>query len=211
MFVVYSPEGQAYLGLQNTLPPLKPETAQPVPPVEKPTLQHEQVELDRRYQQVPLTIEQARRQYEQVRRAAQARGETLVEVREIMSSPVVSITQEATLEEAWRLFEQHAVGTLPVMGENHVVGLLSVTDLMGLVWRRGHGMQVREGQVAEVMSSPVVTCWPDTLIRRAARVMTDYRIHSLPVVDGQGKLEGMVTASDLVRRLALEPPLELYV
>ncbi|HIQ41054.1 MAG TPA: CBS domain-containing protein [Sulfurivirga caldicuralii] len=211
MFVVYSPEGQAYLGLQSTLPALK---AQPIPPVagtQKTENDPNQVAMDRRYHQVPLSIEQARKAYQQVREAAQARGEPLIEVREIMSTSVITLPMTATLEQAWRLFEERGVGTLPVMDGARVVGLLSVTDLMGHVWRENERMRVRTWPVTQVMSSPVITCWPETLIRRAARVMSDYLIHTLPVVSQGGQLEGMVTVSDIVARLATEPHLELYV
>lgn len=210
MFVVYSPEGRAYLGAQQTAPTLKPHPVPPVPPVEKPTLDPDHVEMDRRYHQVPLSIEQARKQYEALRRAAIERGEPLIEVRDLMSHPVVTIEQSASLKAAWQLFEQKGVGNLPVMDNGKLVGLLSVSDLLGHVWQQTNGVQVRNGQVGQVMSSPVVTCWPETLIRRAAGVMSDYVIHVLPVVSQAGQLEGIVTASDMIRRLANEPPLEVY-
>ena len=211
MFVVYSPEGQAYLGLQSTLPSPKAQPIAPVPALEKTGLDPDQVEMDRRYRQVPLSIDQARRAYQQVRQAAQERGEPLIEVREIMRSPVVTIPADAMLEGAWRLFEDKGVGTLPVMEDGRLIGLVSITDLMGHVWREGNRVQVRKGSVRQVMSTPVITCWPETLIRRAARVMSDYMIHTLPVVSQEGRLVGMVTVSDMVARLATEPHLELYV
>ncbi len=211
MFVVYSPEGQSYLGMQNTLPPLQVPKAQPVPPVEKPILDPLQVEQDRRYQQVPLSIEQARRQYEQVLKAARERGETIIQVREIMSQPVVHIEPDASLEAAWNRLQQYGIGHLVVVQHDQVVGLLSSQDMLGQVWKEGEMIRVKQGTVADYMSTPVVTCWPETLIRRAAQVMTDYVIHALPVVTQGGELAGIVTASDMVRRLAMEPPLELYV
>lgn len=210
MFVVYSPEGRVYLGIPHPTPALKANAVPPVPPVKKSSLDPDQVETDRRYQQVPLSIEQARKHYEAVRRAAAERGEPLVEVREIMSHPVISIEATASLEAAWLLFEEKGVGNLPVLAQSRLVGMLSVTDLIGHVWHQQQGVQVRSGQVSDYMSSPVVSCWPGTLIRRAAAVMSDYLIHALPVVSQAGTLEGMVTVSDLVWRLAVEPPLEVY-
>jgi len=211
MFVVYSPEGQSYLGMQNTLPPLQVPKVQPVPPVEKPTLDPLQVEEDRRYQQVPLSVEQARRQYEQVLKAARERGETIIQVREIMSRPVVRIAPDDPLSAAWECMQHNGIDHLVVVQAERVVGLISSHDMLGQVWQEGGQTRVKNGRVAEFMSSPVVTCWPETLIRRAAQVMTDYMIHALPVVAQSGELEGIVTVSDMIRRLAMEPPLELYV
>jgi CBS domain-containing protein len=53
-----------------------------------------------------------------------------VRVREIMSAPVVSIESQADLEDAARLMLEDKVGSLPVVEEGRVVGILTETDLL---------------------------------------------------------------------------------
>jgi CBS domain-containing protein len=55
-------------------------------------------------------------------------------------------------------------------------------------------------RVSEVMSHRVVSVAPTTLIAEAARLMLDHRISGLPVVDAGGKLVGIVTEGDFLRR-----------
>ena len=50
------------------------------------------------------------------------------------------------------------------------------------------------------MSSPVVTIGPDRPICEAARLMLDHRVSGLPVVDAGGRLVGIVSERDLLRR-----------
>ena len=55
-------------------------------------------------------------------------------------------------------------------------------------------------KTSEVMSRRVVSIGPDAPIRDAIRLMLDHRISGLPVVDGVGKLVGILTEGDLLRR-----------
>lgn len=52
-------------------------------------------------------------------------------------------------------------------------------------------------KVESVMSRPIVVATPDTTIPRAAQMMLQGGYGSLPVVDGEGRLVGIVTESDL--------------
>lgn len=57
-------------------------------------------------------------------------------------------------------------------------------------------------KVREIMSSPVSTIAPTTEVRAIARLLVDNGISSVPVVDDQGQVVGMVTESDLIVRNA---------
>ena len=49
----------------------------------------------------------------------------------------------------------------------------------------------------DIMTKKVITTTPDTHLADIAEMLIKYRISGLPVIDGQGKLIGIVTASDL--------------
>jgi CBS domain-containing protein len=55
-------------------------------------------------------------------------------------------------------------------------------------------------QVKDVMTSPVISVEPDASIWQAVRIMLQRRISGLPVIDNQGRLVGMVTEGDCLRR-----------
>lgn len=54
--------------------------------------------------------------------------------------------------------------------------------------------------VSEIMTTDLITVTPDTTVRELAELFVARRIGSLPVLDQQGKLLGMVTESDLVEQ-----------
>ena len=61
--------------------------------------------------------------------------------------------------------------------------------------------------VRERMSRPAVTVTADTPLAEALRLMAAYRIHYLPVVDGEARLVGIVNADDVLQtRRARRPP-----
>lgn len=60
--------------------------------------------------------------------------------------------------------------------------------------------------VAQLMSSPVETVTPNTLVRDAAQNLLDEGIGSVIVVDGDNQLEGILTATDFVRIVAQKDP-----
>jgi CBS domain-containing protein len=58
-------------------------------------------------------------------------------------------------------------------------------------------------RVKDVMNSPVITIGPSASIAEAARLMLDHKISGLPVVDEAGRLRGIVTEGDFLRRAEL--------
>lgn len=57
---------------------------------------------------------------------------------------------------------------------------------------------------ANVMTSVPVTVHPETTLAEAARVMLEHQVGSVPVVDAAGRLVGILTESDLLRRPGLD-------
>lgn len=56
--------------------------------------------------------------------------------------------------------------------------------------------------VREIMTSPAITVSPSTDIREVARIMREYVISGVPVVDASGNLLGLITEMDLIARNA---------
>src|SRR4051812_8856783 len=54
--------------------------------------------------------------------------------------------------------------------------------------------------VGDIMTRDVITVSKETAIRELAELFTRHRIGSIPVVNGEGNLEGIVTETDLVEQ-----------
>ncbi|WP_019556391.1 CBS domain-containing protein [Thiomicrorhabdus arctica] len=212
MFIVYAPEGRSFIGRKPKVPPLKVDPLIPINPIEKDVLDGRDSSSEiTSSAQTHQKTESAVHAYEVTQEDKRRR--VIVKVVEIMSAPVVLVSDENSLEEAWLLMQEHKVSYLPVIKAGILVGLCSQADLLGRVIVNKDGVLegVKQETVAEVMHSQVVTTSSDTDIRHIAQVLSDYDIGALVIMSEFHEVVGIVTEGDLVKRLANDPPVELYV
>ncbi|MDQ5911126.1 MAG: arabinose-5-phosphate isomerase [Pseudomonadota bacterium] len=86
--------------------------------------------------------------------------------------------------------------TIVVDSEDHILGVFTDGDLRRALDRQ---VDVHNARVAEVMTSGGKTIAPGTLAAEALRMMQEYRINALPVVNSAGKLAGVLNMHDLLR------------
>jgi len=117
-------------------------------------------------------------------------------VREIMSSPVLTVSKGQTVVEAARVMERGDVGAVIVTGDGgKPVGILTERDIVRRVVSKAlNPMEIRVG---EVMSTPLRTVDPEVKIVDAAKIMSRYRIRRLGVVY-KGELVGIVSSRDIL-------------
>jgi len=118
-------------------------------------------------------------------------------VKEIMK-PVVKIGLQQTVLEAAKLMKECGRGSLVVMEGNIAVGIVTEKDFIIRVVAENLPYTTR---VSQVMSSPLKTVDASTPLKEAARIMCEYNIRRLPVVEG-GALAGVIVATDFLRQLS---------
>jgi CBS domain-containing protein len=127
---------------------------------------------------------------------AEALHGAVAAARDVMTTQVVSVSQNETVDEAARLLTFHDVSGLPVCQDGRVIGVVSEADLIG-----------KSGQtVRDVMTTPAVTVDASTSLEKVAEQLTQQRIRRLPVVDASGRLVGVVSRRDVLRWAASRVP-----
>ena len=140
-------------------------------------------------------------------------------VRELMSTEVVTAVPDEALRDVARRLVEHGISGVPVCDEAlRVVGVVSEGDI--LFKERGkaaprrplarildsgareEAMKVQARTVAEAMTAPAITITPSRTAAYAARLMLENGVNRLPVVVQDGTLVGIVTRADLVRAFA---------
>ncbi len=116
-------------------------------------------------------------------------------VDEIMSSPVVTITADASIREAAARLAAERVGSL-VLGEDVVDGIVTETDVVRAV---GDGVDLEGTAVDEIASDPVVTIRPTESVQSAGERMGHNGVKKLPVTE-EGVPVGIVTTTDLAHQ-----------
>jgi len=135
------------------------------------------------------------------------------EIEEIMIHDVITITPERTLYEAAKIMGERHIGSLIVIKYETPVGIISERDLLREVAEKGialekdwlvGGASIKEKQVEEIMSYPLITISLKSSLKEAARMMIEKKIRRLAVSES-GKVVGIITAADLIRSLPEKP------
>lgn len=121
-----------------------------------------------------------------------------MQLREIMTEIVLTITRDDTIAEAAHRMREADVGCLVVTNEGSVQGIITDRDLV--VNCLSQLDNYAECEVSAHMTSPAITADADTDILDAAHQMTEHRIRRLPVVEAD-QLVGLVSFSDIARAM----------
>jgi acetoin utilization protein AcuB len=120
-------------------------------------------------------------------------------VRKHMSAPPITVTQESDFKTAIALLQKHRIRRLPVVdARGALAGIVAERDLL-LAADRYLSSPV---DVAQIMTRKVVTIGDAMPVIDAATLMIERKIGGLPVINGAGKLLGIITETDLFRVLA---------
>jgi CBS-domain-containing membrane protein len=133
-------------------------------------------------------------------------------VRDIMTSPVITVRPETGIKQAAGLLASHGFTALPVVDdEDRLVGIVTEADLVRDRIPPDPRAHIRPGYrpatgavsatVGEVMTSPVVAMGPGTDVAELAAALLDARQRSMPIVDGS-RVVGIVTRRDIVATVA---------
>lgn len=127
---------------------------------------------------------------------------TVASILKEKGTDVITIHRNASLREAVVLLAEKGIGALLVCGDGEAIaGMLSERDIVrGLA---GEGADLLDRPVSDLMTEDVVTASPHDSVVQVMGIMTNRRFRHLPIVN-KGRLEGMVSIGDVVKRRIAE-------
>jgi len=117
-----------------------------------------------------------------------------MKIRDIMVGDVQVAEADDTLDEVAIMMRDQDVGAIPVVDEEELIGIITDRDIV--VRCIAEGKDPSEVAADEAISSDLQTIDPEADVEEARRMMSDYQVRRLPVVD-HGRLVGMVSLGDL--------------
>ncbi len=119
-------------------------------------------------------------------------------VRDWMIDLVVFVDAESTVSEALALMRRRYIHSLIVnkSADNPEYGIITSTDICDKIVAQQRNPSTTK--VKEVMTSPVMTAKPESPLHECASIMSEYKIHHIPVMDEYGVLIGMISATDFL-------------
>ncbi len=120
-------------------------------------------------------------------------------VGEWMSSPVIVVDPDSAVSFALTLMRRRSVHSVVVSitEDKLTYGIVTTTDIRDKILAADRNPS--EVRVREIMTAPVLTAKPGWTLRECSQKMQAHNIHHMPVVDDNGELVGIISATDLFR------------
>ena len=109
----------------------------------------------------------------------------------IVAKPI-TLSPEKTIAQAFQLMAETGVSGFPVVDHGKLVGMLTNRDLR---------FETRlDEKVKKVMTRKLITGRPGMSLDDAVEILQQHRVEKLPLVDDEGKLVGLITVKDILRK-----------
>jgi CBS domain-containing protein len=118
-------------------------------------------------------------------------------IRDLMTSNPTTIEPDKTVVDAAKLMGDEDAGLIPIVEGQKLVGTITDRDIATRVVAESKDPQ--STKVRDVMTSRLVTVDPDQDLDEALRLMAQHQVRRLPVVEGDGKIVGIVAQADVAK------------
>ena len=128
-------------------------------------------------------------------------------VGDYMTRTVKTVRRQVSVRELNQMFERDDFNTYPVEEDAQVVGLVTKFDLLRCFAFTPSQMVPRyrdlmNRTVADIMTSTFIYVGADTKLTRVLQLMVEYRMRSIPAIDSDNRLVGIIAREDVLRALA---------
>lgn len=128
-----------------------------------------------------------------------------VPVESVMTRRVVQIIEKIPMSEVRNVAAKYDYNGFPVVTpEGRLVGMVTKGDLLRVACAALDDPQVWRQPVSRFMAHGVLALRPMDSLRSAVQCMTDAKVRSLPVIDAESRVVGMVSRNDLMVAIAPE-------
>lgn len=130
-----------------------------------------------------MTIEM---QAEQVRKVKRSQSGMILDP--------ITLTADASLEEAHRIMSEFKIGGIPIVDESmSLIGIITNRDL-----RFQKDLSIKVGSI--MTRENLITANEGVDLRKAEDILQEYKIEKLPIITAQGKLAGLITYKDILKK-----------
>ena len=134
-------------------------------------------------------------------------------VEDVMSHIVTTVTDSKTIIECYDLMQERNLQQLPVIADSelHLKGMITKQDILKyLVDDIVYADKNINRHISDITTKKIITTDPISDIRRVAKVMIDFNLNAIPVVNGDDILVGMVSRHDIVKAVSNIPHMQIW-
>ena len=156
-------------------------------------------------------VEEAQEAYKKI-----ANIDTRVEVfhvKDIMTRQIISLYEDSTIQDAYNIMDEHNIRQIPVLNKQtgQITGMVFQDTILNLLVKDiDYAQSTLRKSLSSIDFSEVLTTDPLTDIRRVSKVMVDFSLTAIAVVDQDDRLQGIVSRANVLKAVANTPPLQIW-
>jgi len=117
----------------------------------------------------------------------------------LMTPKPITIKPDTNIREAARILITRCIRRLPVVEDGHLVGLISVADLLQAIAK----LKIKD-EIKNRYTSLTFALWEETPLPVVGRVMEISGVDAIPILDAENRLQGIISERDLIRSSSIE-------
>ncbi|HIE23740.1 MAG TPA: CBS domain-containing protein [Candidatus Korarchaeota archaeon] len=122
-----------------------------------------------------------------------------IRVSEVMTPNIISVEPSVSVADVAEVMDKHGIGSVLVRSNERIVGIITERDIIMRCVAKIRDRLPSNVRAEEIMTKDLITISGDADIFEAAKMMSEYDIRRLIVVDNSGKPMGIISMKDILR------------
>lgn len=139
-------------------------------------------------------------------------SEIVFHVKDIMTKNCIYIDSKLTIQDAYNVLREYKIGQMPIVSfGKKIMGIIDKKMILNFLMDDLENKNNILGKKLEDLYLPqLITADPDTDIRKVAKVMIDFKLHAVPIVEENDILIGIVSKTDIIKAVSHIPQFQLW-
>ena len=133
-------------------------------------------------------------------------------VKDIMTKDCIYIDSKSTIQDAYDILKEHKIGQIPIVSfGKKIMGIIDKKMILNLLMDYlENSKNILEKKLEDLYLEQLITADPQTDIRKVAKVMIDFKLHAIPIVEENDILIGIVSKTDIIKAVSNIPQFQLW-
>ena len=133
-------------------------------------------------------------------------------VKDIMTKDCIYIDSKSTIQDAYDILKEHKIGQIPIVSfGKKIMGIIDKKMILNLLMDDlENSKNILEKKLEDLYLEQLITADPQTDIRKVAKVMIDFKLHAVPIVEENDILIGIVSKTDIIKAVSNIPQFQLW-
>ena len=139
-------------------------------------------------------------------------SEIVFHVKDIMTKDCIYIDTKSTIQDAYNVLREFKIGQMPIVSfGKRIMGTIDKKMILNLLMDDlENSKNILEKKLEDLYLPQLITADPLTDIRKVAKVMIDFKLHAVPIVEENDILIGIVSKTDIIKAVSHIPQFQLW-